>query len=324
MKRIQACEVRDRDGEAADTVTVDLVDWPPAAIPRRGAEFQVYMGYGLSLAFMGRFEIEDIEIHVLPNRMILTGRAAELSGASKANRERSWDDISLQELVRQIANENGWQAVVDSEIGSHRYEWIAQINESDVHFLRRIANRHGAIFTVKSGTLIFAIKGEGVTPSGAQLTPVIIRPGGFISDTCTFISSERDLYDLVASSYPDRETGQRVEVTAKVPERKKSLAPGSSPLPPPRPTEGILRINEQFADEPEAKSAAIAKAKKLARSEWEFRVVIPGDPTARAGAPLTFIGVRSGMDDLPFIIETATHTYSKSGYTTTLEGRLQS
>ncbi len=42
----------------------------------------------------------------------------------------------------------------------------------------------------------------------------------------------------------------------------------------------------------------------------------------RAGAPLIYAGVRPELDGIEFIIETATHTLSKSGYTTAIEAKL--
>ena len=47
-----------------------------------------------------------------------------------------------------------------------------------------------------------------------------------------------------------------------------------------------------------------------------------GDPSIRAGAPLIYVGVRPELDGISFIIETATHTLNKSGYTTQVEAKL--
>jgi hypothetical protein len=51
-------------------------------------------------------------------------------------------------------------------------------------------------------------------------------------------------------------------------------------------------------------------------------VTLFGDPSIRAGAPLVYAGVRPEIDGIEFIIETATHTLSKSGYTTQVEAKL--
>jgi hypothetical protein len=51
-------------------------------------------------------------------------------------------------------------------------------------------------------------------------------------------------------------------------------------------------------------------------------VTLFGDPAIRAGAPFRYEGVRPELDGIEFIIETATHTLSKSGYTTQVEAKL--
>jgi len=52
-------------------------------------------------------------------------------------------------------------------------------------------------------------------------------------------------------------------------------------------------------------------------------VTLFGDPRIRAGAPFTYSGVRPGVDGIEFVIETATHTISKGGYTTQVEAKLK-
>lgn len=304
--RIISCEVTDKEGVSADTVRIDLNDFPVAAIPRKGAIIRVWLGYGVAgMAYMGSFTADEIEVQILPYKMSITGKSADLRKSAKQNRERHWDNKSINEIVTQVANDNGLTAKVDPTIGAHVYEWMGQQNESDIHFLERLADRHGAIFSVKDGNLVFAERGAGKSTSGADLTPVVVTPSILQPDSCRVRFSDRTQYKAVKASYPDRDKAEKVDVEAE-----------SDPD-----GEAVYRIGEQFADEAEATAAAKAKAGELKRRQASFSCTIVGDPAARGGAPLTFANCRPGIDGLPFIIETATHRYSKSGYTTSLDGQ---
>lgn len=85
----------------------------------------------------------------------------------------------------------------------------------------------------------------------------------------------------------------------------------------------VYRIPETFSDAAEADKAAQAKANQLKRGEGSVSVTVEGDTSIVAGAPLLFQGVRPGLDGVPFIIDTATHSYSKGeGYRTQISGKL--
>lgn len=306
MSRILSCEVTDKEGVGSDTVSISLNDWPVAAIPRKGALIKVWMGYAVSgMAYMGAFTAEEIEAEILPYSLNITGKSANLRNGKKQNRERHWDNKTLGDIVSQVARENGLTAKVDAGLGAHRYDWQAQQNESDIHFLERLAQVHDAIFAIKDGKLIFAARGAGQSTSGANLTPILITPKNLKPGSARVRFTDRTQYKKVKASYTDRAKGKKVDVTE----------PGDGE------GEAVYRIGEQFADEAEAKKAAKAKAKALQRRQATFTAEIVGDPAARAGAPTFFVGCRPGVDGLPFIAETAKHRYSKSGYDIALDGQ---
>ncbi|TFF20833.1 late control protein D [Jiella endophytica] len=308
QSRIISCEVTDKEGVSSDTCSIVLNDWPCAAIPRTGAIIRIWMGYGVAgMAYMGAYTAEEIEVEILPYRMAITGKAAEMRGKTKQHRERHWDDKTVEEVVSEIAGEHGLTPKIDPEIGKHKYEWLGQLNESDIHFVERITERLGGFFSVKDGNLVIAKKGAGAAPSGAALTPIVITPAILTPGSARIRFSDRTQYKSVKASYTDRKKGEKVDV------EEESDAKG----------EAVYRLSEQYADETEAKKAAKSKAGDLLRRQATFSCQIIGNPAARAGAPLTFAGCRPGVDGLPFLIGTATHAYSKSGYTTSLDGDSQ-
>jgi phage protein D len=154
--------------------------------------------------------------------------------------------------------------------------------------------------------LVFARRGSARSASGTFVGTVIIRPEMIVQSSCSFEANDRTKYSKVVAYYQDRDKAQRVEIEAD------GDADGDS----------VYRIPEPYGSLEEADKAAQAKAKALKRGEGSSSVTVIGDPTIIAGAPLLFEDVRPGLDGVPYIIDTATHTFSKSSYTTALSNTL--
>jgi len=308
MDRLISCAVTDKEGINADSVQITLNNSPAAQIPRKGAKIQVWMGYGdQQLTFMGTFVVDEVEVTLFPHTMNITGKSADLREKMKENKERHWDDKTVAKIVSDIAADHGLSAKVDSAVGQHKYTWLGQQDESDIHFLRRLERRHGALFSIKDGTLIFAKRGAGTKPSGGALSGFTVSQTNIIEGSGRVRFSDRAEYKQVAAYHQDRDKVERVEVTAP------SSADGSA----------TYRIGTPFADPDEATKAVKSKAEELKRQAIKFSCSVFGDPAARAGAPLQFSGMEAGIDGIEFIIETAKHAWSKSGYTTSLDGKLK-
>lgn len=310
-ERLISLSVTDKEGFTSDSFSAELNDGPPAflALPRTGAIVDIRLGYGGgALRSVGRFTVDKVSVKCLPYSVSMSGKSVDLSnGKLKKKQERHWDDKTIKEIVEEIAGESGLQAAVDDEVGAHRYSWVGQQDESSMHFLSRLAEKHNAVFTVKEGRLVFLKRGSGLSASGSFLGSVIVTPAIILQGSCAFEANDRAKYKKVVAYYQDKEKAQRVEVEAD------AAADGDS----------IYRIPEPFADVAEADKAAQAKSKQLKRDEGAASVTVVGDTGIVAGAPLLFQGVRPGLDGVPYLIDTVTHEVSKrGGFTTKISAKL--
>lgn len=310
-ERLVSLSVVDKEGVSSDTFTAELNDGPPdfLALPRTGALVDIRLGYRPGgVSSLGVFTADKVQAKCLPYGLSISGKAADLrSGKLKENQERHWDKTPLSDIVSEIAGEAGLQPAISGAVGAHQYEWLAQQDESDIHFLERLARRHNALFTIKHGRLIFAERGSGFGAGGGFVGTVFVTPDRIIPGTCAFEANDRTKYSKVVAYYQDRDKAERVEVEAD------ADAEGDS----------IFRITEPFADVAEADKAAQSKAKDLQRGKGAASVTIVGDTAVIAGAPLIFEGVRPGLDGVPYIIETVSHEYSKgAGYRTKIDAKL--
>ena len=308
-ERLVSISVTDKEGVESDAFQMELNDGPPQflALPRKGAIVDIRIGYGAARS-LGTYVVDKVSGKCLPYSLSISGKSTDLRASkAKERKERHWDKKKVKDIVSDLAGDMGLSASVDSEIGEHEYEWFGQQDETPIHVLRRLADRHNGLFKVKDGKLVFSKRGSGNAASGSFMGSVVVTPPRIIQGTCTFEANDRTKYKKVVSYYEDKDKAKRVEVEAD------SDADGDS----------VYRIAEPYADAAEADKAAQSKAKDLKRGEGAASVTVIGDTAIVAGAPLLFEGVRPGLDGVPYIIDTATHTYSKGeGYRTAISAKL--
>lgn len=309
-ERLKSVTVTDKEGLKSDTVDMELNDGPPnyLALPRTGAIIDVRMGYGTNLASVGTFTADKTKATCLPYSLSISGKAVDFrSGKLKERQERAWDKTSLGDIVSQIASESDLKPAIDSDLAKFVYQWIGQQDESNLHFLRRLAQRHNGLFSIKQGRLLFSKLGSGKASSGAGIGSVIVTPEMVQLNSLNFDNGDRTKYSKVVAYYQDSDKAQRVEIEAD------GDADGDS----------VYRIPEPFSSPDEADKAAQAKAKSLKRGEGSTSVTVIGDTSICAGAPLIYAGIRPGLDGVPYVIDTATHRYTAKGtFTTDISGKL--
>lgn len=205
MDRLTSCEVSDQEGAASDTVSIELNDHPPAAIPRKGAIIRVWMGYSAgTLTFMGAFTVDQVRVTAFPHTMSISGKSDDFKSDAKTPKSRHWDDKSIKDIVGEIAGDLGLSAKVDEAIGAFTYPWLAQEGESALELVYRLAERHDALLSIKDGKLVFAAKGSGKNAAGAALTPVVVTPQILIEGSTTITFADRSEVDSVEASWYDR------------------------------------------------------------------------------------------------------------------------
>lgn len=307
-ERLISVTITDKEGVTSDTISCELNDGNPfAVIPRKGDIITARLGYlETGVLDFGSFVADDPEVECLPYRLHVSGKGTDMRSTPKQHGARHWDNKTVKDIVSAIAKDHGLTPKIDASVAGYTYAWFGQEDESDIHVVERLARRHGALFAVKNGMLIFAAKGQGLSTSGAALTPVVAMRDNIVEGSCKTTFAHRNSFKRVKAHAQNRRTAERDEV------EEASDDDGESDY----------TLPEAYADKDEARRAAKSKARGLKSETMRTSVTLFGDPSIRAGAPLIYSGVRPELDGLRFIVETATHTLSKSGYTTQIEAKL--
>lgn len=295
--RLLSLSIKDEAGIKSDTCSLALDDrGQNLALPSQGTELEISIGYD-SLTSMGKYKVDEIKVSYPPATVSITGKA--MPSTFKEKKTRSWDDKTIGEIVSQIAGEHNLGQRVASEFQGVKIEHKDQTEESDAHFLTRLAKEHGAVAKPAGNILIFIPQGEGKSASGSSLSAVVVNVEECISYSCTI--KERGNYSKVVAKYQDKETG--LEKTVET-----SISGGDYPE---------HRIKELHPTQEEATSAAASVAKELKTGKVEISLSIVGRPEIFAERPITLNGFRSDpTTGTQYTIHSVTHTLSGAGYLT--------
>lgn len=278
--RLLSITLTDQAGGESDSVTIELDDRNGSIeLPRKGAVLAVSVGYlDSELSRKGQFEVEEVGGTFTGKRtMTITGKAAG-KPSLKQSKTRSWDGKTIADMGNQIAGEHGLIAAIDSEIGGIKVRFESQSEESDLHFMARVAKRFDGLFSVKDGKLGIVKRGGGKGATGSS-APSIELTANDILPGATYTLKPRNEYGAVKATYTNREAAEREEV--------EHIVNGDGPT---------HTLRQSFENKAEAKAAAKAKGDQLKREEGSVSVSIPGDPSLIAEGVLNLSDCREGVD----------------------------
>ncbi|WP_339046878.1 phage late control D family protein [Candidatus Mesenet endosymbiont of Phosphuga atrata] len=245
---------------------------------------------------MGVYVANEVIIQSPPQTVRIKAHAANLKRSLKEQMSKQWHQITLGDLVTQIARKHGYGAKVATKFKDILVQHAYQTNESDMSFLTKVAREYGAIVKPIGGYIIFVSQGESKSVSGKALEAVAITPQDVINWQACF--TVRNRYNSVIAKWYDYKKGETISETAGI----------GSPS---------YVIQEVYPSSELALSAAQAKLKQLKRSTATLDITMPGDPQVFTEARLNLAEFGKEIDG-EWVINKVEHTLSSRGYLTTL------
>jgi phage protein D len=207
---------------------------------------------------------------------------------------------TIGDLVESVAGKHGLMAKVAGDLAGVVIDHIDQTNESDMHFLTRLANKYGAIAKPANGMLVFALKGLAKSVTGTILDTTTIDIGEVVS--WSYTESKRDDYGKVRSETVDFETGETVENETGV-------------------SGAVYSIASAFSNGSEAMSFATTLLRSLSRSHQKIQISTIGNTNLIAESRVILTGFKPGIPVIWTIIK-AEHTLDSGGFKTQIEGEI--
>ena len=107
-ERLLSLRVRDEEGYQSDAVEIRLDDrGGEMELPRRGVALEVELGYEASgRVRMGRYVVDEVELSGPPETLTVRATAADMRTGAKQRKTRSWDEVTIADLVTTIARDH--------------------------------------------------------------------------------------------------------------------------------------------------------------------------------------------------------------------------
>lgn len=299
LERLTLTEGRENTADQLDLVLLDHDG--KLALPAKEAEISLQLGWvGKALVDKGSFVVDEVEHSGAPDKVTIRARAADLGGDIRKRAEKSWHDTTLGAILGELARRNKLTYKVDPGLVSTKVQHIDQTNESDMHFITRLARKYDAVATVKKKHLLF-LPINGTTTSKGQKLPAmhITRSDG---DSHRWSSSTRDAFDGVRAYWSDAVVGKRKAVIAG------------------KKTGHLKTMRETFASEQDALESARSERQRLERGLATFDLSLAiGRPEVGPQSPVTVTGFKSEIDGQGWLVKEVCHELDEGGLTSKLK-----
>ena len=214
--------------------------------------------------------------------------ATNFTKSLKEKKNRSFEKMCLTAIVNKIADEHALTAKCNLDVC---LQHESQTNESDLHFLHRLADKFNAQFNIKDKKIIFLKHKE----ENKSLPCFLVKSSEVISYSLKH--KAKAIYKSVTVKWQDTK-----ENTTK------SITVGSG--------KPCYELQDSFKEEAEANSRAKALLERLNRGSVEGSITLPGCEI-RAGGVLILQGFNE--DDGEYSIVKVAHTINSSGYSVKID-----
>lgn len=273
------------------------------SVPTKQTLLSITLGYeNRETVFTGTYTVDEVELSGPPRQLTIRSKAANMRKMLKAPRSQSWHGLTIGEIVQEIAGNNLYKALVKEPLASVLISHIDQTEESDMHFLTRLALEHGAIFKPANGFLLFREKDDPKTFSGLIKPPVILDVADMLN--WRYSSIDRSRYQAVRARWRDTAANADVFVTA-----------GSG--------DPAYTLRHSYADADQAAAAARAKLAALARGAATLEVTVSGLPGASAETALRVAGLHPAVDTAEWVMNKVTHEMTAAGFVTSINAEVK-
>lgn len=247
----------------------------------------------------GQFELDSIDAQGPPSTVTIKATSLSFSNPIRQTlKTKVWENVLLSEIARKITSENGMGLLFESK-NDPEYTRIEQYQTSDISFLQKLCHDAGCSLKAAGSILVIFDQSEYESKNAVR-TIRYGADGGYIkyklgtgTDSC--YTSCRVHYTAL--------DGTVISATEYADNYNENSA-----------NQQCLDICRKVSGKAEAQQLA----HKLLRLNNKFEITgtftFPGDTSLAAGNTVELAGF--GFGDGKYIIRTAKHSISASGYTT--------
>ncbi|WP_068312561.1 phage late control D family protein [Polycladidibacter hongkongensis] len=304
--------VSDVEGSASDSASLTFCDKNGAMVlPNEDDEIEIFLGrsgaYGgkLHSVFKGRLRAPRAKGGAQGRIVDVRAEGVAANSAANAPKTCQYRGQTVTMMLAEAAKAAGEPApAIDKTLGAQKIDVELQDGESYLEFGARLARQLGGQFKQVAGEkAVLLAAGSGKSASGKPLPRIAARAGegGNLISYDIAPRAERARAQAVICAYYDKQSG-----TVKQLQKRDETG-----------TAAAMHLPGQAASKKEANARIAAAQNQLARDVGSGRVVLRGEPLARAGG-LCDLTCRAGLDG-EYHIKSVRHQLGPSGWQTTLQ-----
>jgi phage protein D len=286
----------------------EQIDWSAV---QQGADVEITLGHSSRKVFVGT--VVGTKHGHAKGRDSLTLKCMDPLAKIMASRNtQTWEDgmngVPDHDIVSEILGRYGVAGTIDSS--EIQMPYTTQRNESDYHFLRRLAARNGFILCANEGKVDFK---KPQYDGGEE----IMRDQVINLD---YNESTRSIPQKVRVIGWDYLTKKKIEAEAG-PGDIQNIGGGGGNLVSlgGQTYQGEAVISDVWVNSQQmAKTMAVAELNRLARMGVKGRATVQGNGNLHAGAPVNFKDQKAGFNPEVFIVSSRHRISNKSGFVTEL------
>lgn len=247
----------------------------------------------------GQFELDSIDAQGPPATVTIKATSLSFSNTVRQTlKSKSWENITLSEIAGQIARQNGMGVLFESEFNP-RYSRVEQYQTSDIAFLQKLCHHAGC--SLKATNNIFVVFDQAAYEGKKAVRKIKFgEEGGY---TKYKLSTGTNNCYTSCRVYCTTTSGAVISAT----EYAQNYNENSD-------NQQCLQVCQRVSSKAEAQELA----HKLLRLHNKFEITgtftFPGDPRLAAGNTVELCDF--GFGDGKYIVKSAKHSISSSGYTT--------
>lgn len=187
----------DQDGFKADKIELKVSG--DFKRPKYKDKLKLYLSYEEESKefYCGLFIVQNTSLTNL-GVLTITASAINLNNSLKELKNRSFTRKSIKVICSKIASEHGM--LVKCDMQRFIIGYVAQTNESDLVFLKRLAQEYYAVFSIKNNTIIFLSQDD---EKHSSLPSVTINANDCLDDTPIIKNSNKTYYSSINCKYQD-------------------------------------------------------------------------------------------------------------------------
>jgi phage protein D len=291
------------EAETSDELELVIEDsaqlWQGAWSPTFGDALTLQIGYaGEQLLPCGSFQIDQVELQGPPDVIHLKAIAAGPTPAIRTRTSQKYEGLTLAQIAAAVAARNAF-TLVNAPASDIRLNRVTQSRETDVQFLRRLANSYNYDFSIRGSQLIFYPR------AALESAAVALNIRRTDVSAFEFTAKTGHTYRAARVSYQNPATKQMITQIVT----DSDIRTGD--------TLDIVERTETVADAQAKATAALHERNML---QAVMRLHLPGNPALVAGVNVSVNGF--GQNDGNYLVTKSRHRLERSsGYTTEIEAR---